>query len=311
MRADQQAAQPGTARRQRPDRDSRALPACILEGLASPHLVGVLPGLGLAPDLGLQVLAEQLPCCGGSGWRLDVAADLTRGCTLGERLKNTRRVWALAREYLQRCGTETQSGQGGGVGELWSALNRMGGLADAAWLGHLASISAGKSQRGLACVGKPGKPEAQSPATSLGPAEVWIWAVALAAAWRFGLAPHVVMLGATEPADLLPTMSPRLLVIGQVGGLWDAYQRDKLEALISYAYAAMVPIYLEVSIVAAPPGARGAKELQGAIRSRSGSTGKAIQQRIARLKGQAPLQWLSPGSQAKLLEVCAVGAGMG
>jgi hypothetical protein len=125
-----------------------------------------------------------------------------------------------------------------------------------------------------------------------------VWTVALAAAWRFALRPHVVVLGKTAAGELLPRLTvdaPSLLCVGGADALWDARTADQLDALVGYAYATMTPLFLQ--LVVRQDRAKGAP---GSVPS---VTSKAFARRLDAVRARSPLAWLPDACMVKLLDV--------
>jgi len=171
--------------------------------------------------------------------------------------------------------------------DLARELNRAQGLAPA--IERLAAVATGQATRGLAFAAEPGPSGVPS-----------IWAVALAAAWRFGLRPHVVVLGRTPTAELLPRAgrtgeAPRLLCIGGVDRLWDSQLADGFDILVSYAYSSLTPLFMDFHV------RQGHTEtVADAATPRPTRTTRAFSRRIEGAKARSPATWLSAECVARL-----------
>jgi hypothetical protein len=162
----------------------------------------------------------------------------------------------------------------------------------------------------------------------------------MAAAWRFGLRPHVVILGQTPVGELLPVagqsavggtvsgvrdrsvgissgardsdgITPHVICVGNVDRLWEPHIAEQLETLVGYAYAGLIPLFAELV-------SRQASELKGdspsgsvvrpspgasPVKSGFGSNRRSLTQRVAQLKAKSPLAWLDPSVLSKWPQV--------
>jgi hypothetical protein len=245
---------------------------CLISGLGDPRIAGAVPGLVLG-DGGLCVDGSQFPCCGGKGTRLSPDRETTFMCSLSTRLGATRA--AVAPYYREALDPEKFP--------LDQALKHV----PAAALERLALVAAGKTTRGIVLPAA-----ATPPAPALAPPPVW--AVAAASAWRFGLPSHVVVIGRTPNARLLPARgeSPKVICVEHSERPWDAPHVDAFEMVVGYAYAAMVPLFLVLppqAVAAAEPSRSGARSLK-----------RAMAERVGRARDRSPLAWLAADAKAKL-----------
>src|SRR5262249_21737222 len=158
-----------------------------LPGLADPRLGGAAPGLDLG-SVPLAVDPRHFACCGGTGTRLDPGCDVTRACALNARLREARRLAAL---YARLHDESTTVGSARAVGQP---------VRLSPVLGRLHAMPTGRWKKGRPLLAPPsGKVSPEAPAgaaprraSAVATAPVpSIWIAALAAAWRFGLRPHV------------------------------------------------------------------------------------------------------------------------
>lgn len=252
--------------------------------LCDERLPGILPGLKLG-DSTWSLLVEDLPCCHGTGERLAKSADTTERCTLGVRLKETRRLaHQLARTKAASFGLGPLLACSADLSLFLRRLNEIATTGRGRGLVWRGSAAVDKAS------GDPANLRPMTPGPSSGQ-------LALLAAWRFNLRPHLVFLDETEPSAVLPTRraegAPDLIILGQVDGLWDPYKADSFEAIVGYAYAAMTPLFLEFQANQAPPGRQGA------------STRVAFGRRLCDLKARNPMAWLSPECLARIGAVTA------
>ena len=246
---------------------------CVLKGLSEPRLVSALPGLR-RDDQGFILDTKQFACCDATGCRLDFATNTTTRCDLKPRLAA---VSALLGAY----------------GRWWDFASQpltpdSGLRVSAADLKTLAAIGCGESVKGRYVDAEMGVTPGRQ-----------LWSVALAAAWRFGLAVHVVTMGKANATEHLPKPLPAgrrgIIIVENVIKISDPHSAEQLEALISYAYGAGLPLWLEVW--------RYGKAVQGAV------TGtRSVSHRVAAAKNRPPLDWLTEAARRKLTEVCAVPA---
>lgn len=255
----------------RPPRAPRGNPApCALACLADPRLQGLAPGLTIdhgRADADPRVFA----CCEAKGIRLLFDQDVTESCSLGRRLKGVRSL--LARASSRRDGPI-------------EALEPLSPSDQAATLKRLAAIAAGASRKGLAFVSGTGEGQ---PAVSM-------LSVAVAAAWRFGLTPHLVRVGVGESRELYPPKTDRdaglpVLLLEGLDALWEPMQLETLEAVIGYAYRSMTPLFVTVKL---PPDRPSASEGAGPRLTRG-----AFSSKIAGVKARSPARWLSPDGLSK------------
>jgi hypothetical protein len=151
---------------------------------------------------------------------------------------------------------------------------------------RLAAMEAGHAARGLAWSGP-------RPGLAVSP-----WIIAVTAAWRFAIKPHVVILKNSKAGDILPPATepaPQLICVGQVDGLWEPHIAEQLETLINYAYASMIPLYMEV---VNRPQAAATKETPPSSGFRRPQD--YVKDRVAGLRSRAPLSWLEPSVIDKL-----------
>ncbi len=243
---------------------------CVLGGLGEPRLVSALPGLK-RDENGFILDAKQFGCCDATGAKLDLKAGVTTRCDLKPRLAA---VATLLAQYGRWWDFSTQP------------LTLEHGLRVAAQdLKVLAAIKSGEQGRGRFIEG--------DLATTL-PRQ--LWSVALAAAWRFGLNVHMVNLAKANSTDLRPKPLSGgrrgIIVVEQANKLSDPLMAERLETLISYAYGAKLPLWLEVW-------------RQGDERAGAEAAAKSIARRVAAAKNRPPLDWLTDGVRRKLADVCA------
>ena len=245
--------------------------SCRLALLRDPQVPGVLPGIDLQGALPIAA-SVYFGCCGGSGLRLDERDDVTYACALSQRLKLLRRI---AESWKTTVPDNHQA--------LWPQLaNEPEQLL--VCRRRLAGMAAGHAARGLAWAGP-------RPGLAVSP-----WTIAVTAAWRFALKPHVVILKDTKAGSILPPAgepAPQLICVGQVDGLWEPHIAEQLETLINYAYASMIPLYLEVvnrpAVPTKEPAAGGFRRTQDYLK-----------ERVAGLRARPPLSWLEASCIDKL-----------
>ena len=274
---------------------------CLLAQLSDPRYPGVLPGLELRPEA-LVASANFFTCCSGSGLRLDAKATVTVACHMSQRLR-------LARQVYQTW--VRQDGDGAATAWRQMALDSPHMVACRQ---RLSDIAASRSRRGLGWnkhLPQATKGVAKSTATAMAsvggasqqagtsPQLLSAWSVGMTAAWRFGIKPHVVILGRTPAGEVLPPVSdgaPNLLCVGGVDGLWEPHVAEQFETLIGYAYSSLVPMFVELlPRQQQQPPDRGEKAY--------GNTKDFFDRRLAGLKARSPLAWLEPSSVDKLTAV--------
>lgn len=248
--------------------------ACVLKGLSEPRLVSALPGLR-RDDQGFILDQKQFACCAATGCQLDAASNTTLRCDLKPRLAA---VSTLLGTYGRWWDFATQP------------LTPDSGLrVSAADLKALAMLARGESVLGRYVDAEVGVTPGRQ-----------LWSVALAAVWRFGLSVHVVTLGKASATDHVPKPLAAgrrgIIVIENVQKISDPHVAEQLEALISYAYGAGIPLWLEVWR------SKGMQQ-QGAV-----AATRSVSHRVAAAKNRPPLDWLTAAARRKLTEVCAVPA---
>ncbi len=246
-----------------------SLPGCSLPALADPRLAGALPGLAFTEGR-LTPVPASFGCCSGSGMRLLPDCDTSVRCTLGERLRQVR---LLIEKHLRQHG-ET----GRPLAQALATSRNLGAV-----LQRLAALSLQREARGLTFAAEEGVPKLVS-----------VWAVALAAAWRFGLTPHVVTLGTPGRTALLPppgAPAPHLVCIESAAGLWDQQTADQLDVLVGYCYGSMTPLFLDLVLPAAPVAAPAVGPQQARL---------GIQQRIQAHKARSSLSLLTADCLSKI-----------
>jgi hypothetical protein len=271
----------------------KALP-CVIGGMGDPRLTTAVPGL-IWDDGVLKVEASQFPCCAGRGSRLSEDGETTYLCTLNARLRAVRT--AIAPYWREVPGAELHPLEGELKRLPAKAIERLAVIASGkVSKGLTFALSAGATPRsGPGGVGAtPSK--TVSPLASNPSDQVSIWAIAAAAAWRFNLSSHAVVIGRTPSSRLLPTEAPRIICVEHSDRPWDAPNADAFETLVGYAYAAMVPLF-----VLLPPGS--AEEPRSAPRTGPRALKGAMAERVGRARDKSPLSWLAADARAKLLEV--------
>ena len=271
---------------------------CLLAQLSDPRYPGVLPGLELTSEA-LVASANFFTCCAGSGLRLDAAATVTVACHMSQRLRLARKVYQT---WLR------QDGDGAATAWRQMALDSPHLLACRQ---RLADIAASRARRGLGWnkrLPEAANGVAQSTVAVRGAARqaeantqlLSAWSVAMTAAWRFGLKPHVVILGRTPAGEVLPPVSdgaPNLICVGGVDGLWEPHVAEQFETLIGYAYSSLVPMFAELlPRQHQQPPSNGSEKAYG-------NTKDFFAQRLAGLKARSPLAWLEPACVDKLAAV--------
>ncbi len=273
--------------------------SCLLAQLSDPRYPGVLPGLELTSEA-IVASANFFTCCSGSGLRLNAAATVTVACHMSHRLR-------LARKVYQTWVRQDADG----AATAWRQL-ALDSAQMVACRQRLADIAASRSRRGLGWnkrLPETANGVAKSAATALArgatqqagnsPQLLSAWSVAMTAAWRFGLRPHVVILGRTPAGEVLPPASdgaPNLLCIGGVDGLWEPHVAEQLETLIGYAYSSLVPMFVELL-------PRQQQQLSAQSEKAYGNTKDFFAQRLAGLKARSPLAWLEPSCIDKITAV--------
>jgi hypothetical protein len=128
--------------------------------------------------------------------------------------------------------------------------------------------------------------------------------MAATAIWRFGLDAHVVTLDRSQSTRAAPALATdrkkrSVIFVENAQRLWHTPVAEELERLISFAYGAMVPLFVEFRAgPAEAPGKAG-----GSVRS-------ALSRRIADAKSKAPLAWLAPETRSKFSSVADAAPGI-
>jgi len=284
--------------------------SCLLAQLSDPRYPGVLPGLELTSEA-IVASANFFTCCGGSGLRLDPSATVTVACHMSQRLR-------LARKVYQTWVRQDADG----AATAWRQM-ALDSAHMVACRQRLADIAASRSRRGLGWNKRlpeatNGVAKSAATATAMAPALVRggtqqaaaspqllsAWSVAMTAAWRFELKPHVVILGRTPAGEVLPLASggaPNVLCIGGVDGLWEPHVAEQLETLIGYAYSSLVPVFVE--LLPRQQQQQQHQQISAESEKAYGNTKEFFAQRLARLKARSPLAWLEPSCVDKLTAV--------
>lgn len=190
--------------------------------LANPMLDGVIFGLEWE-DHKLTPSAKLLPCCAGRGFQVDKSGANQSRCSLKRRL--------VAIEKLQKQFQMT-----------WPKTNLQRCIG-------LPSAQGSRILRQLSETIKGYRPQASELHGTLHkPSE--LWAMAMAAVWRFDTHAHLVNLNRMRSMSQLlppPEMETGRLAIfvEQVDNLWNSAQVDALETLISYAYNSNAYLWIE------------------------------------------------------------------
>ena len=261
--------------------------SCRLAQLSDERHRGALPGLQLTAS-GLVADPRFFNCCHGRGLRTDSEGQVTVACQMSARLRRSR---AVVQRWLAH-----HSGEVNDLRRDLAADN----LVARACLRKLTAIADQRSRLGLTWTRRP---ELASQEQSSNSSPFSVWCLAMMAAWRFGLKPHVVILGQTGVGQVMPAAAqeaPQLICVGNVDRLWESHIAEQLEMLLSYAYGSMTPVFMETWV------------RQPEDQSKPAAFGRSsafIARRVSSLKSRTPLSWLPPASQSKLLDVTEVAGG--
>jgi hypothetical protein len=261
-------------------------PSCLLKLLSDPSLSGVTPAL-LTPGTqlsggeilrGFRLEPRFFPCCDGKGVSVDSVANKTTFCGLPQRIKAVR---DLLRRYQSIWGDSKLPMPT----ELSPVLLRQ-------VLSRLKAHVDGAEMKGFfwRCSSNAGGPSL-------------LWAVALCAAWRFGLQVHLVNFTRLLEPSYLPKVAPALILVEQVDKLWEPRFSEELEGLVSFAYRSKSPFWLELasaapleSVAKAPTAnPQSPQRTESPLRTRN-----AFSRKIATMKERTPLGWLSASGRSKL-----------
>src|SRR5690606_9733264 len=115
-----------------------------------------------------------------------------------------------------------------------------------------------------------------------------LWAVAVAAAWRFGTSVQVATLGRTPWEELTRKEAghPLVVIVERIDELWDVRRADELEFVVGWAYQSRAQLWCDW-LLHMPP----AEET---------SQRRTASARIARMRSRSPLSWLSADLHSKL-----------
>jgi hypothetical protein len=116
----------------------------------------------------------------------------------------------------------------------------------------------------------------------------FLWGVAAAAIWRYGLHVHMVTLGKSLPLpDHDGLKKLQLILVEGVDRLWDPRQADDFEQVIALGDRGQLPVWIEIG------GVEGGNKLPVGRRT-------AMRQRVEKLKQADPLSWLGPSARSRL-----------
>lgn len=120
------------------------------------------------------------------------------------------------------------------------------------------------------------------------------WTNALAIAYRTNTEVHIIDWLSSSHAEDLPVEINRdkkyvFFLIG-VDNLWKPQDYDRFDKVLSYAYNANIPVWVEMIQNSAPE-----------------SKAKGLRARAIALKAKNPLDWLDSGLRAKLERLCRLG----
>lgn len=252
---------------------------CFLAGLTDPTLKEWLPGL-IVSDAGIEPDPARVACCDGTSMRWQNQTNTTVHCDLRGRMAALRK---LGSQYYATWG---QDGPGLRA-VLSSAVAQVG-------LHRLASLKAGTGDKGLAYFS--GGMDAK---------QTSIWSLAASAIYRFGLDAQVVTLdrgkGSAAPVPVTTAAGRKTVIfIENAQRLWHTPVAEEFERLVSFAYGAIVPLWIEFR--SAAPDAADSAAPQFNLK-------RALSQRVAEAKNKPPLVWVAPEVRSKLLTVtdCAPG----
>jgi hypothetical protein len=239
--------------------DQKISNRCLLSCLENPRLSGVLVGLDLTGDLA-RPIAKDFICCSGTALFPCGDGSIYR-CDLLKRLKAVQELLQIFEATWGRHLVPT-------------LLSLQLTSEHLQWLSDFAS---GRVHKGR-CL--QANRERSQPGV--------LWAIALAAAWRFGLRTHVVTLGTTRPGGYFPKepsaddQRKQIYLIERVDKLWVPERAFDFETLVGWCDRAGVPLWVEILREEKKPTRAGAEAALGGQFSR----------KIADLKNKPALSWL-------------------
>ena len=149
------------------------------------------------------------------------------------------------------------------------------------------------------------------------------WLLAFAAAWHFGLRPHIVTIGITKAQDLLPkdcAATGQIVIVQGLSKLWQADHLNDFELIISYAYNSSIPLWLGLDVPIRLGDQRreeqnertSARQTSQSLMSDKSSKLKLskrspspFDQRLNTLRNRSPLGWIPRSLLSKCQSICA------
>jgi hypothetical protein len=251
---------------------------CMLPTLENPALNGILFGLDIKEgELCFQ--PDAFPCCHATGTIDDPTANSVRSCSLLPRRADVHEL--LVQFYT-----------------TWGELNPR----------HPHLISAGRSAtilREVADVLKGNRAQATLTTSDSRGQPSELWAVALTAAWRFGVPVYVRTLGRFTghpfidlKKSLQGTNGPSVIILEQVDKLWDSAVVTEFEALVSQAYQINACLWVEFL-----------KNDEPTSKSKTpfgNSASEIISRRVSHLKQRSPFDFLDASVASRLKRLSTV-----
>jgi hypothetical protein len=242
----------------------------VLKNLDNPLLNGITLGLTIEED---QVTLQpgMFPCCAAQGMVWDERNCAYRSCDLRSRLH---RVQKLMYQFRR----------------IWPQSQRGPHLTTAPY--------AVQTLQELASVFRHDLPPGRLQYSSQRQMPSTLWTRALGSMWRFGVEARIINLQRLNPSELAAFTSeasgPLALFVEQVDKLWDPLLTEYLEHVIQRAYNAEAFLWVDC-VLDAPREDGAGSDL---------SVKAAFSRKIAHLRNQHPLSFLSRDSLSRLESLC-------
>jgi hypothetical protein len=139
--------------------------------------------------------------------------------------------------------------------------------------------------------------------STLDQASYGLWLMALSTIWRSGVDVHVVSLGKSNDAQLLPastfaTESRGVVLVEQKAPLWQARTAFDFDVIINWCEGAAVPLWVDLS-------SDSKKEKTLEVESDDFSLAAGFAKRIKKVSHRPPLAWLGSECCSRLRLLCS------
>lgn len=251
--------------------------SCLLPSFLIPQLKTALPGLRFNSQGEAELIPQLFSCCEGAGFNYHRQQRAYSRCSLLGRLQRVNRL----------CG-QFKRLWGRGLGEQKLAS----GVGCSQFLPWLLKFREEQLSKG----------QLFSSASPLAEPSYGLWIMALMTIWRTGLEVHVVSLGKSSDAELMPSanfssQSAGIVFVEQKGPFWQPRVAFDFDVLINWCEGAAVPLWVDICLD------QGKHEdaQQDLVLE------KSFAKKLAKARQRPPLSWLGDECCSRLRHLCANG----